>query len=81
MRMSEGQAVALIRAIACPVLFIAGAEGFASLQAQWQQRHAAFARIERVILAGNHHFIWKIRQRPRFVSKNFVKFGRIDGFQ
>ncbi|MEL1218666.1 alpha/beta hydrolase [Aeromonas hydrophila] len=56
MRMSEGQAQALIRAIRCPVLFIAGAEGFASLQAQWQQRHAAFARIERVILAGNHHF-------------------------
>ncbi|WP_421157831.1 alpha/beta fold hydrolase [Aeromonas dhakensis] len=55
-RMSEGQAQALIRAIACPVLFIAGREGFASLQAQWQQRHAAFTRIERVILAGNHHF-------------------------
>lgn len=56
MRMSEGQAMALIRAIACPVLFIAGSEGFASLQVQWQQRHAAFTRIERVILAGNHHF-------------------------
>ena len=56
LRMSEGQAQALIRAIACPVLFIAGAEGFASLQAQWQQRHAAFAQIERVVLAGNHHF-------------------------
>ena len=56
MRMSEGQAQALIRAIRCPVLFIAGAEGFASLQVQWGERHAAFTRIERVVLAGNHHF-------------------------
>lgn len=56
MRMSEGQAQALIRAIACPVLFIAGREGFVSLQVQWGERHAAFTRIERVVLAGNHHF-------------------------
>ncbi|HDX8436419.1 TPA: alpha/beta hydrolase [Aeromonas dhakensis] len=56
MRMSEGQAQALIRAIRCPVLFIAGREGFASLQVQWGERHAAFTRIERVVLAGNHHF-------------------------
>ena len=56
MRMSEGQALALIRAIRCPVLFIRGEQGFASLLAQWQLRHGAFERIERVVLAGNHHF-------------------------
>ncbi|WP_219615675.1 alpha/beta fold hydrolase [Aeromonas salmonicida] len=56
MRMSEGQAQALIRAIRCPVLFIRGEQGFASLLAQWQLRHGAFERIERVVLAGNHHF-------------------------
>ncbi len=36
MRMSEGQAQALIRAIACPVLFIRGEQGFPSLLTQWQ---------------------------------------------
>ncbi|MDM5072087.1 alpha/beta fold hydrolase [Aeromonas bestiarum] len=56
LRMSEGQAQALIRAIRCPVLFIRGEQGFASLLAQWQLRHGAFERIEMVVLAGNHHF-------------------------
>lgn len=56
LRMSEGQAQALIRAICCPVLFIRGAQGFAALQEQWQLRQTAFHQIEQVILPGNHHF-------------------------
>ncbi|WP_275930742.1 alpha/beta hydrolase [Aeromonas sp. 1HA1] len=56
LRMGEGQAQALIRAIRCPVLFIRGEHGFASLLAQWQLRHGAFEQIEMVVLAGNHHF-------------------------
>lgn len=56
LRMSEGQAQALIRAIACPVLFIRGEQGFESLLAQWQQRAGAFRQIEMVVVAGNHHF-------------------------
>ncbi|WP_421247336.1 alpha/beta fold hydrolase [Aeromonas jandaei] len=56
LRMSEGQAQALIRAICCPVLFIRGEQGFAELEAQWQLRQGAFRQIEQVILPGNHHF-------------------------
>ncbi|WP_421292996.1 alpha/beta fold hydrolase [Aeromonas taiwanensis] len=56
LRMSEGQAQALIRAIACPVLFIRGEEGFPWLLDQWRQRAGAFAQIEMVQVAGNHHF-------------------------
>ena len=56
LRMSEGQAQALIRAICCPVLFIRGEQGFAALEAQWQLRQGAFRQIEQVILPGNHHF-------------------------
>jgi pimeloyl-ACP methyl ester carboxylesterase len=56
LRMGEGQAMALIRAIRCPALFIRGEQGFASLLAQWQLRHGAFEQIEMVVLAGNHHF-------------------------
>ncbi|MCO4205668.1 alpha/beta fold hydrolase [Aeromonas taiwanensis] len=56
LRMSEGQAQALIRAIACPVLFIRGEEGFPWLLEQWRQRAGAFAQIEMVQVAGNHHF-------------------------
>ncbi|QWL57901.1 alpha/beta hydrolase [Aeromonas jandaei] len=56
LRMSEGQAQALIRAICCPVLFIRGEQGFAELEAQWQLRKGAFRQIEQVILPGNHHF-------------------------
>ncbi|MEZ6929606.1 alpha/beta fold hydrolase [Aeromonas sp. S16(2024)] len=56
MRMSEGQAQALIRAIACPVLFIRGEQGFQSLLAQWRLRGPAFGQIEMVQVAGNHHF-------------------------
>ncbi|QXB54125.1 alpha/beta fold hydrolase [Aeromonas sp. FDAARGOS 1415] len=56
LRMSEGQAQALIRAIACPVLFIRGQQGFPWLLEQWRQRAGAFAQIEMVQVAGNHHF-------------------------
>jgi pimeloyl-ACP methyl ester carboxylesterase len=56
LRMSEGQAQALIRAIACPVLFIRGEQGFPWLLEQWRQRAGAFAQIEMVQVAGNHHF-------------------------
>ncbi|CAJ1839507.1 2-succinyl-6-hydroxy-2,4-cyclohexadiene-1-carboxylate synthase [Aeromonas jandaei] len=56
LRMSEGQAQALIKAICCPVLFIRGEEGFAELEAQWQLRQGTFRQIEQVILPGNHHF-------------------------
>lgn len=56
LRMSEGQAQALMRAIACPVLFIRGEQGFPGLLAQWRLRAAAFGEIEMVTVAGNHHF-------------------------
>ncbi|MFQ2101572.1 alpha/beta fold hydrolase [Aeromonas sanarellii] len=56
LRMSEGQAQALIRAIACPVLFIRGEQGFSGLLAQWQLRGPLFGQIEMVQVAGNHHF-------------------------
>lgn len=56
LRMSEGQARALIRAIECPVLFIRGEQGFASLLDQWRQRADAFRQIEMAVVAGNHHF-------------------------
>ncbi|MBP0601467.1 alpha/beta hydrolase [Aeromonas sanarellii] len=56
LRMSEGQAQALIRAIACPVLFIRGEQGFPGLLAQWQLRGPLFGQIEMVQVAGNHHF-------------------------
>ncbi|WP_371315804.1 alpha/beta fold hydrolase [Aeromonas sp. sif2433] len=56
LRMSEGQAQALIRAIACPVLFIRGEQGFATLVEQWQLRARAFGQIEMAVVAGNHHF-------------------------
>ncbi|WP_370302220.1 alpha/beta fold hydrolase [Aeromonas encheleia] len=56
LRMSEGQAQALIRAIVCPVLFIRGEQGFATLLEQWQLRAGAFGQIEMAVVAGNHHF-------------------------
>ncbi|MGY3931817.1 alpha/beta fold hydrolase [Aeromonas encheleia] len=56
LRMSEGQALALIRAIVCPVLFIRGEQGFATLLEQWQLRAGAFGQIEMAVVAGNHHF-------------------------
>ena len=56
LRMSEGQALALIRAIVCPVLFIRGEQGFATLVEQWQLRAGAFGQIEMAVVAGNHHF-------------------------
>jgi pimeloyl-ACP methyl ester carboxylesterase len=56
LRMSEGQARALMAAIACPVLFIQGEQGFAQLTAQWQARQGCFADIQRRWVAGNHHF-------------------------
>lgn len=56
LRMSEGQAQALIRAIRCPVLFIRGEQGFRALLQQWLQRAEAFGQIDMVEVAGNHHF-------------------------
>ena len=56
LRMSEGQALALIRAIVCPVLFIRAEQGFATLLEQWQLRAGAFGQIEMAVVAGNHHF-------------------------
>lgn len=56
LRMSAGQARALMAAIRCPVLLTQGEQGFAALESQWQVRQDAFQQIERVILGGNHHF-------------------------
>ncbi len=62
LRMSEGQARALMAAIRCPVLLIQGEQGFAALEAQWQSRQDAFQQIR----AG--HIGWK----PPF---SYGKFG------
>ncbi len=56
LRMSEGQARALMAAIRCPVLFVQGEQGFASLTAQWLARRDCFTQIHRESVAGNHHF-------------------------
>ena len=71
LRMSEGQAQALIRAIACPVLFIRGEQGFPWLLEQWRQRAGAFAQIEMVQVAGNHHFHMENSSETAVYIENF----------
>ncbi|MEI4959300.1 alpha/beta hydrolase [Aeromonas caviae] len=73
LRMSEGQAQALIRAIACPVLFIRGEQGFPGLLAQWQLREAAFGHIERVTVAGGHHFHMGNSSETAVYIENFAQ--------
>ena len=73
MRMSEGQAQALIRAIACPVLFIRGEQGFQGLLAQWQQRGPLFGQVEMVQVAGNHHFHMENSAKPAVYIENFCQ--------
>lgn len=73
LRMSEGQARALMGAIRAPVLFIQGEQGFVSLQAQWQLRQDAFREIERVLLAGNHHFHMENCAKTAVCIENFCK--------
>lgn len=74
LRMSEGQAQALIRAIRCPVLFIRGEQGFAELQGLWQLRQAAFGQIEQVVLPGNHHFHMENAAEVAVFIVNFCRF-------
>ena len=73
MRMSEGQAQALIRAIACAVLFIRGEQGFQGLLAQWQQRGPLFGQIEMVQVAGNHHFHMENSAKTAVYIENFCQ--------
>ncbi len=73
LRMSEGQAQALIRAIVCPVLFIRGEQGFPGLMAQWQLREAAFGHIERVTVAGGHHFHMENSSETAVYIENFAE--------
>lgn len=73
LRMSEGQAQALIRAIRCPVLFLRGEQGFATLSGQWQTRHALFGRIEQASVAGKHHFHMENPDETAVYIVNFIK--------
>nr|WP_042638399.1 alpha/beta hydrolase [Aeromonas eucrenophila] len=73
MRMSEGQAQALIRAIECPVLFIRGEQGFPALIQQWQQRAEAFGQIEMAVVEGNHHFHMDNSSKTAVCIENFCQ--------
>ncbi len=73
LRMSEGQAQALIRAIACPVLFIRGEQGFTALVEQWQSRAGAFRQIEMAVVAGNHHFHMENSSQTAVYIENFCQ--------
>lgn len=73
MRMSEGQAQALIRAIECPVLFIRGEQGFPALIQQWQQRAEAFRQIEMAVVEGNHHFHMDNSSKTAVCIENFCQ--------
>ncbi|MDU1141899.1 alpha/beta fold hydrolase [Aeromonas rivipollensis] len=73
MRMSEGQAQALIRAIACPVLFIRGEQGFPALIQQWQQRADVFRQIEMAVVEGNHHFHMDNSSKTAVYIENFCQ--------
>lgn len=73
MRMSEGQAQALIRAIACPVLFIRGEQGFPALIQQWQQRADVFRQIEMAVVEGNHHFHMDNPSKTAVYIENFCQ--------
>ena len=73
MRMSEGQARALIRAIECPVLFIRGEQGFPALIQQWQQRAEAFRQIEMAVVEGNHHFHMDNSSKTAVCIENFCQ--------
>ena len=64
---------ALIRAIVCPVLFIRGEQGFPGLLAQWQLREAAFGHIERVTVAGGHHFHMENSSETAVYIENFAQ--------
>ena len=66
-------AQALIRAIVCPVLFIRGEQGFPGLLAQWQLREAAFGHIERVTVAGGHHFHMENSSETAVYIENFAQ--------
>ncbi|AHE49504.1 alpha/beta fold family hydrolase [Aeromonas hydrophila 4AK4] len=72
-RMSEGQAQALIRAIACPVLFIRGEQGFPALIQQWQQRADVFRQIEMAVVEGNHHFHMDNSSKTAVYIENFCQ--------
>lgn len=74
LRMSEGQAQALIQAIVCPVLFIRGEQGFAALLEQWQLRAGAFRQIEMAVVAGNHHFHMENSAQTAVYIENFCQF-------
>ncbi|WP_310597251.1 alpha/beta fold hydrolase [Aeromonas aquatica] len=71
MRMSEGQARALIRSIECPVLFIRGEQGFPALIQQWQQRADVFRQIEMAVVEGNHHFHMDNSSKTAVCIENF----------
>ncbi|MGY3886761.1 alpha/beta fold hydrolase [Aeromonas aquatica] len=73
MRMSEGQARALIRSIECPVLFIRGEQGFPALIQQWQQRADVFRQIEMAVVEGNHHFHMDNSSKTAVCIENFCQ--------
>ncbi len=81
MRMSEGQAQALIRAIACPVLFIRGEQGFQGLLAQWQQRRPPLARLKWYRWRESSLPYGKFGQNRRLYRKLLSDPVRIAGFQ
>lgn len=56
LRMSEGQALALLHAITAPVLFIRGSHGFHELGEAADVRRAAISQLRCEKIAGGHHF-------------------------
>ncbi|PJG60272.1 alpha/beta fold hydrolase [Aeromonas cavernicola] len=71
LRMSDGQVMALLQAISCPVLFMQAEQGFNTLPALWQQRSPQFQQIERLILAGDHHFHMDNPVKTAFAIETF----------
>jgi hypothetical protein len=55
------------------VLFIRGEQGFPGLLAQWQLREAVFGHIERVTVAGSHHFHMENSSETAVYIENFAQ--------
>ncbi|MGY3926299.1 alpha/beta fold hydrolase [Aeromonas simiae] len=74
LRMSEGQALALLSAITAPVLLLRGEHGYPELAQQWAARGGAIAALECAMVPGGHHFHM---EDPALTALHIEKFCRL----
>lgn len=71
LRMTEAQAEAFVRNIACPVLVVSGSKGFESMRVTIQKRLSWIDNLEIAECEGGHHLHM---DNPKPVAEKIIKF-------